>query len=207
MEMTKKSLGPADTTPTFFATSALFRQWLRKNHRSASELWVGFHKRGTGRPSITWPESVDQAICFGWIDGVRKSLDSESYVIRFTPRKARSIWSEVNSRRAQELTRLGLMQPAGTRAFARREVNKTNRYSFEREHVTLNAIQKRTFRANRRAWQFFQSQPPWYRKITTWWVVSAKQEQTRQRRLATLISDSRAGRRIAPLRRGKGEGG
>jgi uncharacterized protein YdeI (YjbR/CyaY-like superfamily) len=199
--MANKSPKPTDITPTFFATSALFRQWLQKNHKSASELWVGFHKRRTGKPSITWPESVDQALCFGWIDGVRKSIDSESYVIRFTPRKTSSIWSAVNTKRARELTRLGLMQTAGAKAFARRDADKTNRYSLERDHAALNATQKRIFRANHRAWEFFQSQPPWYRKITTLWVVSAKQDATQLRRLATLIADSDAGRRIGLLRR------
>jgi len=199
--MAEKSRKPAQMKPTFFATPADFRQWLKKNHASATELWVGFHKKGTGKPSITRPESVDQALCFGWIDGLRKSFTAESYMIRFTPRKATSIWSAVNTKRARELTRLGLMQPAGTKAFGRRNAEKSIRYSFEQAHVKLNPVYEKQFRTNQRAWEFFQSQPPGYRKVSTWWVLSAKQEVTRQRRLAALISDSEAGRRIAPLRR------
>lgn len=199
--MAEKTRKPAKIKPTFFATPADFRRWLKKNHASVTELWVGFHKKGTGKPSITWPESVDQALCFGWIDGLRKSFTAESYMIRFTPRKPTSIWSAVNIKRAQELTRLGLMQPAGTKAFGRRNAEKSIRYSFEQAHVKLNPAYEKQFRTNQRAWEFFQSQPPGYRKVSTWWVLSAKQEITRQRRLAALISDSEAGRRIAPLRR------
>jgi len=201
--MPEKPRKQAPIKPTFFATPAAFRHWLKKNYSSIAELWVGFHKKGTGKPSITWPESVDQALCFGWIDGLRKSLDGDSYVIRFTPRKPTSTWSAVNTKRAQELIRLGLLQLAGTRAFEGRDVEKTNRYSFEQQHVKLIPAYERQFHSNRRAWEFFQSQPPSYRKVATWWVVSAKQEVTRQKRLATLISDSAAGRRIAPLRREK----
>ncbi|TSA19457.1 bacteriocin-protection protein [bacterium] len=189
--------------PIFFAMPAVFRHWLKKNHASTKELWVGFYRKGTGKPSMTWPESVDQALCFGWIDGLRKSFDAESYMIRFTPRKPTSIWSAVNSKRAQELTRLGLMQPAGMKAFEVRDAKKSNLYSFEQKHVRLKSAYEKQFRANRNAWQFFQSQPPSYQKTATWWVVSAKQEATRQRRLTLLISDSADGRRIAPLRREK----
>ena len=201
--MPQKTGKPAPINPTFFPVPTDFRQWLKKNHASVKELWVGFHKRGTGKPSITWPESVDQALCFGWIDGLRKSLGVESYVIRFTPRKPTSIWSAVNTKRAKELMSLGLLEPAGKKAFEGRDAKKTNRYSFERENVRLGAAYEKKFRANRGAWEFFQSQPPWYRRTATWWVVSAKQEETRQRRLATLISDSAAGRSIAPLQRVK----
>ena len=199
--MPEKPRKSAPTKPTFFATPAAFRQWLKRNHAVVAELWVGFHKRGTGKPSITWPESVDQALCFGWIDGLRKSLNAESYVIRFTPRKLTSTWSAVNTKRAQELLKLGLMQPAGRKAFQDRDAKKTNRYSFERNRVKLGTAYEKQFRSNQRAWKFFQSQAPWYRRTATWWVVSAKQEETRQRRLATLIFDSAAGRRIGPLRR------
>ena len=201
--MGEESRKAAQLKPTFFTTPVKFRQWLRKNHASATELWVGLHKKGSGKPSMSWPESVDQALCFGWIDGLRKSCDSESYMIRFTPRKSTSTWSAVNTKRVQELIRLGLMQPAGTKAFDGRDAEKSNRYSFEQKHVLLQPAYEKQFRTNRRAWEFFQSQPPSYRKTATWWVVSAKQESTRQRRLATLISDSKAGRRIAPLRRKK----
>ena len=204
--MREETRKPPQIKPAFFATPAAFRQWLKKNHASTAELWVGFHKKGTGTMSITWPESVDQALCFGWIDGLRKSLNAESYVIRFTPRKPTSIWSAVNTKRARELIRLELMQPAGLRAFKGRDAKKTNRYSFERNRVTLGRPYEKLFRTNRSAWEFFKAQAPWYRKTATWWVMSAKQEPTRRRRLETLISDSGAGRRIGPLRREKSGG-
>ena len=186
--------------PVFFSSPALFRTWLSRNHASAGELLVGFHKVDSGKPSMTWPESVDQALCFGWIDGVRRSLGSESYVIRFTPRRSRSIWSAVNVRRANELRKLGLMRPPGLKVFQARDRMKTNRYSFEREHVRFSRAQTAEFRANVPAWKYFQSRPPGYRKVATWWVLSAKKEETKVRRLATLIADSALGRVIAPLR-------
>lgn len=189
-------------TPTFFATPADFRRWLKQHHKNASELWVGFHKKGTGRPSITWPESVDEALCLGWIDGIRKSFGADSYVIRFTPRKKGSTWSRVNTRRARELMRDGRMQPAGLKALEARDPEKSGIYSFEqRQAATLDTAAHATFKANKVAWKFFESQPPGYRKIATYWVVSAKREETRAKRLATLIDDSAAGRRIAQLRR------
>ncbi|HEX7018628.1 MAG TPA: YdeI/OmpD-associated family protein [Gemmatimonadaceae bacterium] len=189
--------------PTFFEAPAEFRRWLEQNHESASELWVGFWKKGSGRPSITWPESVDEALCFGWIDGVRKALDGESYVIRFTPRRLRrSTWSAVNTKRAQELIEAGRMRPAGLRAFEARDAARSGVYSFEqRQQATLTRDQKKQFRANKQAWAFFQAQPPGYRKIVAFWVTSAKREETRARRLRTLMEDSAAGRRIGILRR------
>jgi uncharacterized protein YdeI (YjbR/CyaY-like superfamily) len=187
--------------PQFFATPAAFRAWLQKNHATARELWVGYQKKGTGTPSITWPESVGEALCFGWIDGVRKSIDGGRYMIRFTPRKPSSNWSAVNVKRAEELIRLGLMEQAGRKAYFRRDPAKDASYSYEREAATLPTEQAKRFRANGRAWKFFQSQPPSYRKAATGWVVSAKRESTRERRLATLIADSEAGLRIGPLRR------
>jgi uncharacterized protein YdeI (YjbR/CyaY-like superfamily) len=188
------------TAPTFFATPAEFRAWLEAHHDTMSELLVGFHKKGSGLPSITWPESVDQALCFGWIDGVRRSLGATSYTIRFTPRQARSTWSAVNIKRARELQEQGVMHPAGSAAFAARTEDRSNTYSFEqREPVELGDAQSETFRANAPAWEFFQSQPPSYRKAAIWWVVSAKREETRERRLATLIDDSAQGRRIRSL--------
>jgi uncharacterized protein YdeI (YjbR/CyaY-like superfamily) len=188
--------------PTFFATPTDFRRWLKKHHRSETELWVGFHKKKTGRASLTWPESVDEALCFGWIDGVRKSIDAESYVIRFTPRKIGSTWSTVNTRRAEELIRVGRMQPAGLRAFEARDAKKSGIYSFEqRKKARLSRAAEKEFKANRAAWRFFEAQPPWYRWTAVFWVVSAKREATRARRLQTLIEDSAAGRRIGPLRR------
>ena len=187
--------------PTFFTTPAHFRAWLEKSHESEKELWVGFYKKGTGKPSITWPESVDQALCFGWIDGVRKTIDAESYVIRFTPRRRGSIWSNVNIRRAGELISTGLMQDAGKRAFEARDPAKSGIYSFERtKPAKLPPAMKKVFMANKPAWKFFQSQPPGYRAIVTNWLITAKQEATRDRRLATLIRDSAEGKRIAQLR-------
>jgi len=194
--------------PTFFETPAAFRRWLKPHHKAERELWVGFHKKSSGRPSITWPESVDEALCFGWIDGVRKALDAHSYVIRFTPRKPDSAWSTVNTRRAQALIESGRMQPAGLRALKARDPEKSGVYSFEqRKNATLSAQQEERFRANTAAWRFFESQPPGYRKTAVFWVVSAKQEATRLRRLDTLIADSEAGRRIALLRRSLPEEG
>lgn len=187
--------------PRFFTTPAAFRRWLAKNHATATELWVGYYKKATGKPSITWHESVDQALCFGWIDGVRKSLDADRYMIRFTPRNPRSKWSAVNVKRAEELIRLGLMEQAGRKAFFRRDTARDIEYSYERAVAELPPEQVARFRANPDAWKFFQSQPPSYRKAATGWVVSAKRESTRDRRLATLIADSAAGMRVGPLRR------
>jgi uncharacterized protein YdeI (YjbR/CyaY-like superfamily) len=189
--------------PEFFAKPADFRKWLQKNHSTAPELWVGYYKTGTKKPSITWPESVDQALCFGWIDGLRKSIDAESYMIRFTPRRKNSIWSKVNIKRAQELIEAGLMKPAGAKVFAERDERKANRYSFERAHVEFGADHIKTFKRNKRAWEFFQTQPPGYRKTLTWWVVSAKQQATQEKRLAELIKESAAGQRIATMRPAK----
>lgn len=188
--------------PKFFATPADFRRWLEKNHASETELWVGFYKKSTGRASITWPEAVDEALCFGWIDGIRKSIDAESYVNRLTPRRPGSIWSTVNTRRANELIRTGRMQPAGLKAFKARIPAKSGIYAFEqRENPKLSPEAERKFKANKRAWKFFESQPPGYRRLATWYVVSAKQEATRERRLLRLINDSSAGRRIGMLER------
>jgi uncharacterized protein YdeI (YjbR/CyaY-like superfamily) len=187
---------------TFFAEPADFRAWLEKNHDRASELWVGFHKKGSGRPSITWPESVDEALCFGWIDGVRKSLGPDSYMIRFTPRKARSTWSAVNIKRAQELAAEGRMRPAGLKAFEARTDDRSAIYAYEQRHAAkLDPEQEREFRANAKAWEYFQSRPPSYRRTATWWVVSAKREETRRKRLRTLIEDSAQGRTIRQLTR------
>lgn len=186
----------------YFATPEDLRAWFAAHHDSADELWVGFWKVGTGRPSVTWPQAVDQALCFGWIDGVRKGVDAERYRIRFTPRRARSIWSKVNVARVEELTRLGLMTPAGLAAYERRDPERTGVYSFEREQpAAFDPESDATLRANAVAWAFFQQQPPSYRKTATHWVMSAKREETRRRRLATLVADSAAGRRIALLAR------
>ncbi|HEV7429218.1 MAG TPA: YdeI/OmpD-associated family protein [Thermoanaerobaculia bacterium] len=182
--------------PHFFATPADFRKWLAKNHASATELLVGFYKKDSGKPSITWPESVDEALSFGWIDGVRRRIDDVSYSIRFTPRKKTSTWSAINIARVAELTKLGRMQPAGLRAFAQRRAEKSAIYSYENEVRTLSAEDEKKFRANRNAWDFFNAQPPGYRRVAFYWVTSAKKEETRARRLATLIEDSANSRRL-----------
>lgn len=188
--------------PEFFATPADLRAWFERNHDRAAELSVGYYKKGTGKPSITWPESVDEALCFGWIDGVRHSLGDEAYMIRFTPRRARSIWSAINVARVAELERLGRMTPAGRRAFAARTPERTGVYSFERTQAAeLPAGDARRLRANRAAATFLDGQPPWYRRTAIHWVMSAKREETRARRLEALIRDSAAGRRIGPLTR------
>jgi uncharacterized protein YdeI (YjbR/CyaY-like superfamily) len=188
--------------PTFFATPDQWRAWLARHHATAGELWVGFHKRGTGRPSISWPESVDQALCYGWIDGVRKSLGAESYAIRFTPRRPGSTWSKVNLKRVEELEGLGLMHPAGRTAHAARTAARSGIYAYEqRAAARFSPEQERAFKRNRKAWAYFQAEAPWYRRTATWWVVSAKREETGAKRLATLIADSAAGRRIGQLER------
>jgi uncharacterized protein YdeI (YjbR/CyaY-like superfamily) len=184
----------------FFATPADFRAWLEKHHATEAELLVGFHKKHTGRPSMTWTESVREALCFGWIDGIRRSVGDESYTIRFTPRKADSVWSALNVRHVEELMRGGRMSPAGIAVFEARKSERTGVYSFEQRHLArLEPEQEKQFRADAKAWGFFQSQPPGYRQTAIFWVLSAKREETRARRLATLIDDSAAGRRLAQL--------
>ncbi len=189
-------------TAKFFKSPAAFRAWLQKNHTRADELIVGYYKRGTGKPSITWPESVDEALCFGWIDGVRRSLSDEAYTIRFTPRRATSHWSAVNIGRVAELERLGKMTDAGRAAFAARRADRTALASHERsEEAKLTKAEEAALRSNRAAAAFFDAQPPWYRRTAKHWVVSAKRDETRARRLATLIADCAAGRTIKPLTR------
>lgn len=191
--------------PTYFATPVDFRAWLAEHHDKARELWVGYYKKGTGKPSITWPESVDQALCFGWIDGLRHTVDAESYMIRFTPRKATSMWSEVNLKRVAELTAQGLMTPAGLAIFEQRAEARSGIYAYEqRKNGVLSAAQEAQFQANPTAWAFFQAQPPSHRTPAIWWVISAKKAETQQKRLETLIEDSAHGRRIAQLRRNPG---
>lgn len=187
--------------PTFFETPAKFRGWLRRYHATETELWVGFHRKATGRLSITWDESVDEALCFGWIDGIRKSVDDSSYMIRFTPRTPRSIWSDKNIRRMEELLEEGRVADAGREAWGRRKEDRSRRYAFEQDAVELPPDFDERFRANRKAWAFFSGEAPYYRRVATWWVISARRESTRDRRLAILIEDSEAGRRIGPMRR------
>ena len=191
----------------FFATPAAWRRWLERHHATAKELWVGFWKRATGKPSITWPESVDEALCFGWIDGLRRSHDADSYVIRFSPRRPDSIWSQVNIRKVAVLKRQGRMRPPGLEAFTGRDLKKARLYSFEqRRTAKLSGTYLKAFKANAAAWHYFQTRPPWYRRTASFWVMDAKKEETRQKRLAALIADSARGRDIGPLARRPGKG-
>jgi len=186
----------------FFATPAKFRAWLAKKHDKATEQWIGFHKKHTAKPSITWPESVDVALCYGWIDGVRYKIDEGSYKIRFTPRKSGSTWSSVNVKRVEELTKLGLMMPAGLAAFGKIREGKSGIYAYEqRNEAKLDSDFEGQFRSNQVAWEFFQTLPPWYRRTATYWVISAKKPETRHKRLAELIEDSEQRRAIGRLRR------
>jgi uncharacterized protein YdeI (YjbR/CyaY-like superfamily) len=182
--------------PEFFRTPADFRNWLEKNHATATELWVGFYKKHSGKPSITWPESVDQALCFGWIDGIRKRVDEISYKIRFTPRQRGSIWSAINVKRAEQLLKQEQMRPIGLKAFAARIENKSGIYSYEQRSTELGQPYAKLLKKNKTAWNFFQTQPPSYKKIVGWWIVSAKKEETRMARLAKLISESAKGKRL-----------
>ena len=180
-------------TPTFFAKQADLRKWLKNNHKKETELLVGFYKVDSGKSSMTWTQSVDEALCFGWIDGVRKSINSESYQIRFTKRKPRSIWSLVNIQKIEVLTKQGLMQPAGLLSFQNRKENKSKIYSYENEEVKFSSDFEKQFKENKKAWEYFQLLAPSYKKPSTNWVMSAKQEATKIKRLAELISDSEAG--------------
>ncbi|MBC9930936.1 YdeI/OmpD-associated family protein [Chitinophaga qingshengii] len=183
--------------PTFFETGSAFRKWLDKHHHKAEELLVGFYKVGSGKKSMSWSESVDEAICYGWIDGVRKTIDEESYTIRFTPRKHKSIWSAVNVKKVEDLTREGRMMPAGIAAFNKREMERTAIYTYERaDPLQLSEAYERQLRANQKAWEFYQKMPPSYRKLTAHWIMSGKQEATRDKRLAELIRDCAAGTKV-----------
>jgi uncharacterized protein YdeI (YjbR/CyaY-like superfamily) len=183
--------------PKFFATRKLFRAWLAKNHDRADSLWVGYYRKDSGRPSITWPESVDEALCFGWIDGIRKKIDDSSYKIRFTPRRAKSVWSAVNIGRVAVLTAEGRMHASGHAAFARREAINSRVYSFEnRATAKLTEADEKEFKRDPAAWKFFRGQPPGYRRLASWWVIQARRTETRRARLKRLIATSRARRRI-----------
>jgi uncharacterized protein YdeI (YjbR/CyaY-like superfamily) len=185
--------------PIFFTTPAAFRTWLEQHYATTQEVWVGFYKKASGEQSITWPESVDQALCFGWIDGIRKRIDDQRYMIRFTPRRRGSNWSLVNIKRAQELTEQGLMQPTGLAAFQARQENRLGQYSYEQRPDTLPEPYEQLLRQNPTAWAFFQAQSPSYRKAAIWWVVSAKTEATRLKRLNQLSEASAEGRKIPPF--------
>ena len=201
MSSWQRARSPNSTKPKFFATAADFQAWLDKHHDTAAELLVGYYKVDSGKPSMTWPESVDAALCYGWIDGVRRKIDDESYSIRFTPRKPHSTWSAVNIRRAAELTREGLMRPAGMKAFAAREKSRSAIYAFEQLEIAFDTAQEARFRANPAAGNYFQSKPPWYRKTATWWVISAKRPDTRDKRLRILIECSARNEPIPQLAR------
>ena len=192
----------SDAGPRFFADQATFRAWFEEHHATADEVVVGYRRRATGLDSITWPESVDVALCFGWIDGIRRSLDESSYTIRFTPRRPRSIWSAVNVRRFGELEEAGLVTDAGRAAFAARTEDRTAVYSHEQsEPPELDEAFTARFRESPDAWEWFQLQPPFYRRQASHWVMSAKKPETRERRFVTLVADSEAGLRVGPLRR------
>jgi len=181
------------TIPTFFAKQSDFRKWLQKNHKKETELLVGFYKVDSGKPSMTWSQSVDEALCFGWIDGVRRSINKNSYQIRFTQRKPTSIWSANNIKKIEVLTKQKLMRPAGLASFEKRIESKSKIYSYEKEEVELDPNFKKQFKANKKAWHYFQSLALSYRKVSTHWVMSAKQAPTQIKRLNQLISDSAAG--------------
>jgi uncharacterized protein YdeI (YjbR/CyaY-like superfamily) len=188
--------------PIFFESPAELRAWLEQNHDKETELFVGAYRKAIGKPTVTWPQIVDEALCFGWIDGIRRRIDDESWSIRLTPRKPTSNWSSVNIKRVGELEEEGRMTPAGLAAFARRSEERSGIYSYEqRRKARLEPDQERELRANEAAWAFFRSQPPGYRRTAIHWVVSAKREETRRKRLATLVEDSAGGRRLRHLTR------
>jgi uncharacterized protein YdeI (YjbR/CyaY-like superfamily) len=188
--------------PIFFETPNAFRAWLESHHATNREVLVGFHRVATRRPTLSWPQSVDVALCFGWIDGVRRRIDQRRYSIRFTPRRPGSTWSAVNVRRARELIEQGLMTPAGLTAYEARAPERTGIYAYEqRKSARFDPEFEKRFRANEEAWEYFQVQPPWYRTASTWWVMSAKREATRERRMEQLIERSAQGQAVAPLSR------
>jgi uncharacterized protein YdeI (YjbR/CyaY-like superfamily) len=188
-----------ESNPIFFKSVVEYRAWLEKNHESVQELWIGYWKKATGKPSMTWNDTVDESLCFGWIDGIRKSIDADSFKQRVTPRRATSIWSEINIRKVAALVSDGRMRPAGLAAFEKRD--QTRKYSYEQLRATLVLGPEREakIQKNRKAWEFFQKQPPGYKRLATWYVMSAKLEPTREKRLARVIRESAAGRRLVPM--------
>jgi uncharacterized protein YdeI (YjbR/CyaY-like superfamily) len=192
----------SEHTPTFFPAAAHFRAWLEANHATSDHLWVGYYKKATGKPSVTWEETVDEALCFGWIDGIRKARDSESYVVRFTPRKAKSVWSQRNIELVERLTAEGRMKAEGLAAFAFKDEHPDSGYAVSTFDGALNEQMVTRFQQTPGAWEFYQAQPPGYRRHAAYWVTSAKREATRDRRLATLIDDSANRLRIKQLRKG-----
>ncbi len=187
----------------FFPTQKHLRKWFEKSHKKEKELFVGYYKVSSGKASVTWSQSVDEAICFGWIDGIRRSIDEESYCIRFTPRNPKSNWSAINIKKVEELTKLGLMKPEGLKAFGLRKENKSKVYSYENPIVELDKSIEKKFKANKQAWEYFKSTAPSYQKITTRWIMSAKQETTRLKRAEELIRDCAGGKKIKAMNYGK----
>ncbi len=192
--------------PKFFTSPEKFRQWLQKNHDSANELLVGFHKKDSGKKSITYAEALDEALCFGWIDGVRKRLDETSYTIRFTPRKPKSIWSNVNVRHVERLKKEGRMAEPGLKVYAQRDPKRTGIYAFENRPKEFSPEYEKKFRANKAAWEFFQTIPPSLRNTYIFWIMGAKKEETQLHRLQLLIESSakgvRYGKFLAKPKRG-----
>jgi uncharacterized protein YdeI (YjbR/CyaY-like superfamily) len=186
-------------TPKFFRSGAEFRRWLARNHAKAPFLWLGFWKKGATRKGITYAEAVDEALCFGWIDGHVKGRDQDSYVQRFTPRRPRSIWSAINIRKVERLEAAGRMARPGLATFESRDPKRAGLYSFENRGVTFSPEIEKRFQAKARAWKFFCAQPPGYRRVAAFWVMNAKQEETRKRRLALLVAESAQGRRLASI--------
>ena len=183
----------------FFRTQAEFRRWLEQHHAGAMELWIGFWKKGSGKAGLAYEEAVEEALCFGWIDGLVRGRDADSYMQRFTPRKAKSTWSAINLKKVEALERAGRMAPAGIEAHATRDLKRANLYSFENRHVVLSPAFTKRFKAAKDAWKFFEAQPPGYRRIAAFWVMSAKRDETRERRFAQLVADSARGLRVASL--------
>ena len=182
--------------PRFFTSPSELRKWFEKNHSTAEELVIGFHRKSTGKPTLSWPESVAEALCFGWIDGIRRRLDEERYTIRFTRRRPGSSWSAINMKMMTALEAEGRMTAAGRAVFEGRKDKQSPGYSYERRDGTFDRARLKTFQKNKAAWAFFEAQPPGYRRTLTWWVMSAKQEDTRDRRLAKLVASSAAKKRI-----------
>ena len=196
LDLSLRMMRSAAMKTKYFKSANDFRRWLRKNHATTQELWVGYYKKSSKQPSMTWPESVDEALCFGWIDGIRKRIDDLRYTIRFTPRRRGSIWSAVNIKRARELSDKGSMKSPGMAAFNARKENRSGIYSYEQRSANLDAPYEKRLRQNKAAWDFFYAQPPSYRKAIGWWIVSAKQEVTRLTRLEKLITESARGKRL-----------
>ena len=188
-----------ETKIIFFPIQSGLYKWFTRNHKQSDEIWVGYYKKDTGKKSITWQESVDEALCFGWIDGIRKSINEESYKIRFTPRRKGSNWSAVNIKRIKELIKLGLVKPAGLKVFKNRDAKKDEQYSFEQQKVELPKTFEKKIKANSKAWEYFIKLPPYAKRLSTWWVISAKREETKLKRLDILIQCSEEGRKIPPL--------